>query len=283
MLHCQVNERSKGYQFILTVVYGLNTVEQRKSLWREMETLAKGITHPWLIVGDSNAIMSAKDRLDGMPVVNNEIKDLGEWVRELGVTELQWTGNYYTWTNKQCGENRIASRIDRAFGNDEWMDKWGHVRVYYGNPSISDHSSMVLMLQQTLQHGKGSFKFFNVWTEHESFMKLVETIWSKEYGYNKMKQVWSKLKALQPVLKQLNRKEFKYIGNQIEMARMEVTSIQNQLNVQVTNELIMQEKKMLIKLEKWSLIKESALRQKSRINWIKLGDANTKYFSSVIK
>ena len=140
---------------------------------------------------------------------------------------MKWTGNYYTWTNKQCGENRIASRIGIAFGNDEWMDKWGHVRVDYGNPGISDHSSMVLMLQQTLQHGKGIFKFFNVWTEHESFMKLVETIWSKEYGYNKMKQVWSKLKALQPVLKQLNRKEFKYIGNQIEMARMEVTSIQN--------------------------------------------------------
>ena len=44
MLHCQVNERSKGYQLSLNVVYGLNTVEQRKSLWKEMETLSKGIT-----------------------------------------------------------------------------------------------------------------------------------------------------------------------------------------------------------------------------------------------
>ena len=41
MLHCQVNERSKGYQFILTVVYGFNTVEQRKSLWNEMEQWQK--------------------------------------------------------------------------------------------------------------------------------------------------------------------------------------------------------------------------------------------------
>ena len=136
-----------------------------------------------------------------MPVAINEIKDFGECVRDMGVNEMQWTSNYYTWTNKQCGKNRISSKIDRAFGNDEWMDKWGHVIVEYGNPSISDHSSMVLTLQKIQQHGKGSFKFFNVWTEHESFMKLVETIWSKEYGYNKMKQVWSKLKALQPVLK----------------------------------------------------------------------------------
>ena len=51
--------------------------------------------------------------------------------------------------------------------------KWGHVSVDHGNPSVSDHSSMVLTLQQTQQHGKGSFKFFNVWNEHESFMELV--------------------------------------------------------------------------------------------------------------
>ena len=49
------------------------------------------------------------------------------------------------------------------------MDKWGHVIVEYGNPSISDHSSMMVLRQKTQQHGKVSFKFFNVWTEHESF------------------------------------------------------------------------------------------------------------------
>nr|XP_004253227.1 uncharacterized protein LOC101244567 [Solanum lycopersicum] len=259
MLHCQVNERSKGYQFILTVVYGFNTVEQKKSLWNEMESMAKGISQPWLIVGDFNVILSTKDRLAGVPVTTNEIKDFGECVRDMGVNELQWTRNYYTWTNKQCGNGRISSRIDRAFGNDDWMDKWGH------------------------QHGKGSFKFFNVWTEHESFMEIVETIWKKEYGYNKMKQVWCKLKDLQHVLKQLNRKEFKCIGKQIDMARIEVANVQIQLNEQVTDEFIVKEKELLIKLEKWSLIEESALRQKSRIKWIQLGDANNKYFSSVIK
>ncbi|XP_015060282.1 uncharacterized protein LOC107006173 [Solanum pennellii] len=129
LLHCQVNERSKDYQFILTVVYGFNTVEQRKSLWQEMNAMSKGISQPWLIVGDFNAILSTKDRLDGVPVTNNEIKDFGDCVRDMGITELQWTGNYYTWTNKQCGRDRISSRIHRAFGNDEWMDKRGHVNV----------------------------------------------------------------------------------------------------------------------------------------------------------
>ncbi|KAK6790547.1 hypothetical protein RDI58_009628 [Solanum bulbocastanum] len=40
---------------------------------------------------------------------------------------------------------------------------------------------------------------------------------------------------------------------------------------------------MLLKLGKWSMIEESVLRQKSRINWIQLGDENNKYFSAIIK
>ncbi|XP_059315648.1 uncharacterized protein LOC132066340 [Lycium ferocissimum] len=39
----------------------------------------------------------------------------------------------------------------------------------------------------------------------------------------------------------------------------------------------------LQQLEKWSLIEEKILQQKSRATWIKLGDGNNKYFSVVIK
>lgn len=43
------------------------------------------------------------------------------------------------------------------------------------------------------------------------------------------------------------------------------------------------EKEALQELEKWSTIEKSALRQKARIKWIKLGDANNKYFIAAIK
>nr|XP_010313012.1 uncharacterized protein LOC104644632 [Solanum lycopersicum] len=121
MIHCYIQERSKGYQFNLTVVYGFNTIEQRKN------------------------------RLAGAPINENEIKDFSNCVKVMGINELQWKGNYYTWNNKQSGNARISSRIDRAFGNDAWMDKWGHVILKYGNPGVSDHSPMQLMLHQGYQ------------------------------------------------------------------------------------------------------------------------------------
>ena len=56
-------------------------------------------------------------------------------------------------------------------------------------------------------------------------MEIVETTWKKHYGYDIMKQVWCKLKDLQHRLQHLNRKEFKYIGKQIDMARIEVANV----------------------------------------------------------
>ncbi|KAH0699031.1 hypothetical protein KY284_013246 [Solanum tuberosum] len=83
-----------------------------------------------------------------------------------------------------------------------------------------------------------------------------------------MKKVWCKLIALQPALRHLNSKEIKYISHQIDKARYELSKIQEELYDQATNDLVYQEKEILMKLEKWSMIDESALRQKSRTKWI---------------
>ncbi|WMV07828.1 hypothetical protein MTR67_001213 [Solanum verrucosum] len=141
-----------------------------------------------LLEWDFNALLTPQDRLVGANVSLNEVKDFADCVKDIGVIELQWQGHYYSWTNKQHDTDRISSRIDRVFGNYEWMEKWGHVTIECGNPCISDHYLMQVTMQITQHNVKVKFKFFNVWTEHDSFMSLVESVWKQDYGKGSMKK-----------------------------------------------------------------------------------------------
>lgn len=141
-----------------------------------MHNLSLEINQPWLIAGDFNALLAAQDRIAGAAFKLAEVRDFKECDNKIGVSELPWKGEDYTLSNKQHGADWISSRIDKAFGNYEWMMQWGHVTNDYGNPSTSYHCPMRLM-QEPQRCDKVAFKFFNIWTVHETFRSIVEGIW----------------------------------------------------------------------------------------------------------
>ncbi|XP_059306176.1 uncharacterized protein LOC132057559 [Lycium ferocissimum] len=131
------------------------------------------------------------------------------------------------------------------FGNAEWMMHWGHDVTSYELPIVSDHAPMA---------SKGL-----------------------------MANIWHKLKGLKGDFRKLNKEEFQGITAKNSQARKELTRTQEQISHQCSDTLLLKEKQCLMDIEKWNLVEESILRQKSRAQWIKLGDANNKYFSAVIK
>ncbi|KAH0633496.1 hypothetical protein KY284_036282 [Solanum tuberosum] len=214
---------------------------------------------PWIIGGDFNAVLSPQDRLCGNPVTSAEVQDFSECIATAELTELQWRGHFYTWTNKQDGGRRIYSRIDIMFGNEAWMWNWGHISTEYGLPNVSDHAPMMIHMSQVTRN------------------------WTRRTAGGSMKHVWYNLKKLKAEFKQLNNDEFKHTGQKVIACRNELEMIQTEMRSDHSNYLIMKEKEVLLNLEKWFMIEESVLKQKARVNWISLGDANTKYFSAVMK
>lgn len=175
------------------------------------------------------------------------------------------------------------TRLDRIFGNVEWMMKLGHLLVEYDLSNVSEYSPMFLSFKQVQPHIKVPFIFFNVWADHNKFYDIVKAAWKKNFTSNKLDNIWAKLKAPKLEFKHLNNEYFRNTTQNIEKARLDLARVQRQMQTRYSDQLLTQEKCILQNLEKWSLVEENIMRQKSRAIWIQLGDSNTKYFLVVLK
>lgn len=100
----------------------------------------------------------------------------------------------------------------------------------------------------------------------------------------KMLQVVRRLKSMKRGLKELNSKSCKSIIAESEHDRENLRQAQELLQYDPQNMAFQElEKERYTKFRQSSYIAEMHLQQASKASWVKLGDANTKYFYSVIK
>lgn len=79
-------------------------------------------------------------------------------------------------------------------------------------------------------------------------------------------------------LKKLHKEKFGKAHDKVVQLRNKLEEIYCQSDSYYDDVVQVREKEYLADLRYWSKIEDSILRQKSRINWLKLGDANTKLF-----
>ncbi|XP_070019089.1 nuclear pore complex protein NUP98A-like isoform X2 [Nicotiana sylvestris] len=99
-----------------------------------------------------------------------------------------------------------------------------------------------------------------------------------------MERLWLKLKMMKQQMKMLNATNFSKVDVRVQIARQQLTELHEHMrDSSPAHELYIKEKELKENLEKWILVEESILRQKSRVHWLKLGDTNSTYFHANIK
>ncbi|XP_056691942.1 uncharacterized protein [Spinacia oleracea] len=282
-IHCEIRDRHGVVDLYVTLVYGLHSIDTRKILWNSLTTLASSVGRcPWIITGDFNSPLYADDRINGAPVSAAEMKDFNEFITGVGLCPLKSVGHYFSW-HKGTGEGKIASRIDWCLGNADWIHKFSNVQVEYLNPSISDHSPLLINCFPDKAEGGRPFRFFNYLDEHSNFSAIIQTAFSDEVHGTPMFKLWCKLKKVKAELKKLHKEDFSGLTEKIALARSELDNVQQNLQTTSIPELLNQEVVCIKQLRHWLRIDEIALRQKSRIQWIQLGDSNNQFFFSTVK
>ncbi|KAH0636487.1 hypothetical protein KY289_036402 [Solanum tuberosum] len=148
----------------------------------------------------------------------------------------------------------------------------------------SDHCPLKLAKEGRLNMPKRAFNFCNVWARHPKFMDIVQRGWKIQGEGCKMFQVVKSLKGLKKSFQELNREHFRNIPIEVEEDRMALAEVQKWLHQNPSDIALQeQEKQKCQRFRKSSYLAEVFLQQRSKVNWIKLGDDNTRYFYSIIK
>ncbi|XP_020266638.1 uncharacterized protein LOC109842142 [Asparagus officinalis] len=271
--------------FLLTAVYALNQTEGRKTLWEDLLNFKRNVNYPWLVGGDFNAITKSDEKIGGAQITDTGADDFQSFITSSQLMHIKTTGCFFTWCNKQDSSTRIWSRLDRILVNEDWIQKYTISQVEYLVPLCSDHSQgLINVVDDNVAIGKKPFKFFSMWAKHPDFLRMVNSIWNDEIrGYN-MFRFYSKLKNLKPALKELNKKHFMDISQQVSRAKTKLWNIQKKLCTDRFNpDLIAKEKDCIRKYTKLLDCENSFYRQKANIKWGLHADKGSQFFHSVMK
>ncbi|GAV91283.1 hypothetical protein CFOL_v3_34680 [Cephalotus follicularis] len=89
------------------------------------------------------------------------------------IDDLKYVGVKLSWNNKRRGANAIAKNLDRVLGNWDWFNNFSYAHASFLQPGVSDHSLMIIHLNQVKRVKCRNFKFSNIWSKHPRFKPLV--------------------------------------------------------------------------------------------------------------
>ncbi|XP_062088542.1 uncharacterized protein LOC133795108 [Humulus lupulus] len=193
-------------------------------------------------------------------------------------------GSVFTWTNNQAGSNRIYSKIDHVFVNEEWHDHFPNTAARFSWESISDHCSCVVSATTTEAIGIKPFRFFNFWANHPDFKRLVEQNWKKSLAIRGLKGIFLKLMRVKHCLKKFNHEVIGDIGKNYQEAKARYSEAKLQAQNHPRDQFYQeQESNAAANFDAQEKMYHKFLRQRSKITWLQKGDSNTSYFHACLK
>ncbi|KAK9713611.1 hypothetical protein RND81_06G039400 [Saponaria officinalis] len=262
LIHSKVTKLGYGKVFLFTVVYGSNSYAERDDLWRALASMNSSL--PWTVGGDFNCLMNPNERV-GAPVKLHDIDPFRRCAQFCDLSDLKSTGVFFTWNNKQDGDNRVMSKLDRVLVYPGWLSLFPDAYVEYLPEGLYDHSPGLVHLMTSRRIGKASFKLFNMWTLVPEFLEIVQDGWLVNVNGVPMFSVTGKLRRMKHPLKKLNSQSFSDIEQKAELA--------------------LREMERTIRMDCVTLVeaRNSFLSQKAKCAWVEGADTNTGFFHDCLR
>jgi len=168
--------------------------------------------------------------------------------------------------------------------NPYWLGFQRSASVHFSNPGVfSDHSPISVCIGPMYQRKRASFRFFNMWVEHQDYKALLLEKWPVLIYGSPMYVLCRRLKLLKAPLKQLNKFHFAHISERVSRAEVDLEQYQSLLHNDKDNEhLLAQDRRLRLDLVNLKSAEKMFYSQKLKCNFFKDCDRGTRFFYTLM-
>lgn len=182
----------------------------------------------------------------------------------------------FTYDNKRVGWNNVKVRLDRAVADENWREIFSGLQVIHLTSPCSDHVPIVLHFyaDQNTQIKTKCLHYEIFWEREAELPQVVEDQWISSGDKANLSDINKALGRVMLNLHSWSKRKCKNVGREIENVWKELAA------ATLSNADSGSVRRLSDKLHKLLYREEMLWLQCSRINWLKEGDCNTRFFHS---
>ena len=263
--------------WILTCIYGPPDTLNKLAFWDSLTIMGEDFASPWLCIGDFNFVIDQSEKLGDRLVASSSHCSFRNFIDQLGLVDLGFVGNPFSWCNNRQGTATIKERLDRGLASLDWIHLHPNFSLIHLSASISDHNCIALNTNTSSSFLPRPFKFEEFWTLDPTCGLVIKAAWDHYVTGSSTACLVKKLVQTKATLKRWNKLHFGNIQAQIKSSLLKLDKVQS-----APSSSLASKEESLLKLELDGLLlkEESLWRSKSRETWPQCRDLNTKYFHS---
>nr|CAD1838381.1 unnamed protein product [Ananas comosus var. bracteatus] len=270
-LNVLLQRKADGTFFLITNVYGPTGNSPKTPLFLELRHIANFSRGLWTALGDFNVLLSLNDK-NGLPSNTADILAFREAISDAGLLDLPILNKSFTWSNGR--RNPTLERLDRALISQDWLLRFPRSTLKALPRPRSDHTPLVLSAW-TFVPTPRIFRFESCWLHASTLSSVVATAWNAApAGEDPASTFCSKLDRVRRDLQLWSRDFSSSFKRQTSscLQWLHWLDAAEERRVLSIPECRLRPK-LKIRYEELCLIEETKWKQRSRIHWLREGDA----------